>query len=555
MRVAIIGSGPSGIAAAAVFAEQGIPVDLFDGGEALEPPARNTAELIAEKLRQESCLQRSDMSALRFGPAQRSFGRLLYNAVTAAFIKQLPARQLEKNIFGSNFAFRSTEHGIPLHGAWMPRSLATGGLSNVWGAACYPLRHDDYIDWPLTEAELAPWYAKAQTLAGVCAAADQLEDAYPIYPAAAKLGNHATFDPGSPVESLLSQWKIKSGELRTHGLTGGRPRLAVMPPSETGAGCRRCGLCLFGCPLDAIWHADKAIPALSARSRLTHRPGAFVRHLKRDDRGLWLVTGAPDAPVTEQGPYDKVLLAAGPLSSLRIAVDSLGLTQHRCRLVENDTYVLPFRLTAPLTTSDTGPVQFALSQAVLAVEPGVLGRRPAHLQFYRITEPILGAIGQLLATLPANLGATVFRLLRYHLMALVYLHSDDSRRIEVQIDGKDGPLSRLRINATEHDHRPELRQFGSLLAAAQHATGLKPLTALARIGPPGFSGHIGGTMPLSTTPTLLQCQVDGQLEGLPNVYVVDMSVFPAMPAQNPTLTSMANAMRCAATICKSRNSE
>lgn len=52
-------------------------------------------------------------------------------------------------------------------------------------------------------------------------------------------------------------------------------------------------------------------------------------------------------------------------------------------------------------------------------------------------------------------------------------------------------------------------------------------------------------MPMATNPSVLQCTKNGEVNGLPGVYAIDMSVFPAMPAQNPTLTTMANAMRCA----------
>jgi len=41
---------------------------------------------------------------------------------------------------------------------------------------------------------------------------------------------------------------------------------------------------------------------------------------------------------------------------------------------------------------------------------------------------------------------------------------------------------------------------------------------------------------------------DGRLAGSERVYVVDASVFPSLPAQNPTLTAVANAARIASQL-------
>jgi len=50
---------------------------------------------------------------------------------------------------------------------------------------------------------------------------------------------------------------------------------------------------------------------------------------------------------------------------------------------------------------------------------------------------------------------------------------------------------------------------------------------------------------MKDSPLKMQTDVMGKLSGCSNCYVVDASVFPIMPAQNPTLTIMANAMRVA----------
>ncbi len=547
MRVAIIGTGPSGIAAASILAERQIPADLFDGGESPEPSAQKLAHDIATGLKQGQCPDRSQMNTLRFGSERHGLGHLLSEAAATVLHKSIESRQLAKKIFGSDFTFRGTEQGIPLSGAWMPRSLAPGGLSNVWGAACYPLRQDDYDDWPFAESDLSPWYGRAQQLAGVSGEADGLVTSYPIYAPLAPAGGDCAFDPGSPLEATLRQWQDKQAALRQQGIAGGRPRLAVNPPGHSDKACLRCGLCLFGCPVDAIWHADKTLSASPGLPGTNHLPGVFVRRLRRNSDGMWLVTGKPGASEQTRGPYAAVILAAGALSSLRIAVDSLELAHHRCSIVENDTFVIPFRMRSAAGTAAT-PVSFALSQAALALDPGTAGKRAAHLQLYRITEPLLGAIGKTMVMLPGQLGTAILNRLHRYLIGLFYLHSDDSRHIQAEVTtGSDG-ISQITVTVSESETGAQPERAMSVLKAARDLTGLTPITPLVRHGPAGFSGHIGGTLPMKAHPALLQTHRNGLIEGLPAVYAMDMAVFPTMPAQNPTLTSMANAMRCAAML-------
>ena len=74
---------------------------------------------------------------------------------------------------------------------------------------------------------------------------------------------------------------------------------------------------------------------------------------------------------------------------------------------------------------------------------------------------------------------------------------------------------------------------------------LRPLPALALRGDPGLSGHVGGTLPMRSKPGPLETDKSGRLDGGREIYAVDLSVFPKMPAQNPTFTAVANAMRVA----------
>jgi hypothetical protein len=60
---------------------------------------------------------------------------------------------------------------------------------------------------------------------------------------------------------------------------------------------------------------------------------------------------------------------------------------------------------------------------------------------------------------------------------------------------------------------------------------------------PGEAIRYSGSLPMSASPGPGQVDTAGELHGSPGLHVVDLSIFPAMPAKHQTLTLMANADR------------
>jgi choline dehydrogenase-like flavoprotein len=528
-RVAIVGSGPTGIGAAEVLVGAGIGVDVTDGGSDLD-----------------SALAKGEVRAARGAGADQDGG--LLSRVLRTLGGELPATLLHKQVFDSDFAFAGIERGIPLEGPWLPRSLARGGLANVWGAACYALRADDYADWPVEPELLRPWLGAASRLLHVSGSHDGLSAAYEPQETMTVVAPGEGHDPGSPFEVLLSTWDSRREALADAGLHAGRARLAVRPRAGGGPGaCEACGRCLEGCPVEAIWNGRQALGDLVERG-VRHLRGRLVRRWRTEDGALWLECGMPGEAGTRTGPYDAVFLAAGPLSSFRIAAQSVGEGgPATARLSENDVFVLPFFLPRGMTH---GERRFTLSEAAIAIDPRGALERPAHLQLYRPGGSTLGPLSALIERMPAPIRRLALAGIGRLALGMLYLHGAQSRGLSLRLRSDDAVIAPIEVAPEDAGRsRPAVREAIRRLHAARRSLALYPLALAVRRGGPGFSAHLGCTLPIRRRPGRLECDGEGRLAGSTDgapVFVVDLSSFPEMPAQNPTLAGVANAMRIAA---------
>jgi ferredoxin len=536
MKIAVVGSGPTGVGAATILAERGFEVDLFDGGARHEASPDELGQH-AQAARNGDYIPPPDIS--KKGPW---FGDLIR--------RRLSTLRLRKAILGSSFVFEGVDRETPMTGAWLPRSLAIGGLSNVWGTACYPLAPSDYADWPIEESELAPWFDRAAELLGVSAERDGLADAYPMYgaPSPVARSNWQKRQAGSGLEGLLQGWRARGGELRQAGMAAGRSRLALSRADEGGEdSCVSCGSCMSGCPVGAMWTSTKGLQSLLRSGKITHKSGAIVDRVVSGAGGetVWAPGGQREQ--TAYGPYDAVVLAAGAVSTYAIARRSCPdeqMAAKSVRILDNDLYVFPLLLNGH---RHRGEPIFALSEAALAFANGAEGRL-VHLQLYRPSGPLLGPLNALAAKSPW-LRRVVGRFTSRIVLGFMYLHSDQSRNISARLIPDTAGRPSLAVDARETaSARAAAKRSFARLWALRKETGLTPLSAFRLKGDAGFSGHIGGTLPHRSRPGPLETDTDGRIFADRRIYAADLSVFPAMPAQNPTFVAVANAMRIASRI-------
>lgn len=163
------------------------------------------------------------------------------------------------------------------------RIRVLGGRTVHWNAVVLRFAAQDFRerstygieeDWPISYAELAPYYERVERMIGVCGQDDGLE----ILPAG------KSYLP--PIPMRCSE-RILKRSIAPLGLKVIPVRKAVLTrPYDRRPACHYCGHCMDGCDVSAIFSTPGSmLPKARATGNLTLRTNAVAREILVDDEG------------------------------------------------------------------------------------------------------------------------------------------------------------------------------------------------------------------------------------------------------------------------------
>jgi choline dehydrogenase-like flavoprotein len=429
-----------------------------------------------------------------------------------------------KRLYGSDFPFH-TSLTIEYSNAGARPSYALGGLSTVWGAGMLPFHPDDITDWPISPSDLEAGYRSVLAFMPCSGAHDDVEELFPLYS-----DSPLPLRPARQGEAFLRDTARARDALRKNGIVIGRSRLAV-----DGSSCRRCGLCLYGCPYGLIYNSESTLQGLLELPNLQYEPGFVVDRLHEEGtsvhvEGHDLPTGAPR--VFDAG---RVMLAAGAISSTAILLASLNEYDEPIRLLDSFYFLTPLLRFQGVSGLENETLH-TLSQAFILVrDPNVC---PEFIHF-----SLYGYNDLMIPSLKATAGA-VGGLSAIFSRAMVcggYLHSRHSPGIQLTLrrDGilLEGENSAAAITMAKNAARKLLSQAARLRAI--------PLIPAMRFPAPGRGFHTGGSFPMRSERAPHTSDPEGRPFGFERVHIVDATCFTSIPATTITLPVMANAWRIA----------
>ena len=372
----------------------------------------------------------------------------------------------------------------------------------------------------------------------IAAELDALADEYPLY---AEHPRQAR--PSRQAARILEHLRGRRERLARAGIRFGYSRIAMQTDR-----CRRCGLCLIGCPDDLIYNSRQSLDRLREHNGFSYEPGLVVRTV--EERGDYVLVRAEDAstgaPRVLRGI--RCLLAAGVLSTARIVLESLSWFDRPVSMIDSQFSVLPL-LALRCTSGVEREEIHTLCQLYLEVSDPTLSDHNMHCQLYTYNDLFKMALGKmaggLLALVPGARAALLGRLM----VALCYLHSDDSGRVEVRLERGEGEAARLLAEPRPSPRTARVvRGLARKLLRHTRDLGFVAATPALHIAAPGRGFHTGGAFPMNDRSSDSDARSDvlGRPAGWRRIHLVDASVFPTIPATTITYTAMANAHRIAA---------
>jgi choline dehydrogenase-like flavoprotein len=529
-HVTVVGSGPSGIHFALTLLGKGHRVTLLDAGEGGGPaPIRLEDDLRSLKTNLEDPVQYflgTDFESLILPDSKEEFYGFPPNKMM--LFRRPPGVE------------------VRAHGLEPLLAYAPGGLAEAWTAGVYPYDDADLGEFPIDHEDLSPYYGEVARRIGITGRADDLASFMPLH-------DHLeeTLDLDAHSQLLLQTYARRRRTLnRGLGFYVGHSRIAVLSRDRNGRrACAYLGRCLWGCPRGSLYTPSLTLEECLAYPAFHYRPGLYVEAFRYGlDRRIEHV----EARSLRDGhrheiPVETLVLAAGTLSSARIFLESIHRQEGRAPrltgLMDNRQILIPFlnlrRLGRPESSRNYQYHQLCLGLVDDRGEPYV------HGQITTLTTALVHpVIERIPMDMPAALSA--FRQTRAAL-GVINVNLHDTRRSEnvVELDG-DGDQRALRISYRPPDDEPaRLRRVILRIKKALHRLGCVVPPRGIHVRPMGASVHYAGTLPMSPSPRALTTSIHGRSHDFRNLYVVDGSTFPFLPAKNLTFTLMANAVRVA----------
>lgn len=507
MNICVVGSGPAGVACARALADRGHDVTILDAGLELEPERQNIIDRL--KSHEVEDWDNAAIESIKAGTNSSSRGIPL------------------KLTYGSDFPYREVSRSAPIQSDRVTSfaSLASGGLSNVWGAAVLPYRDDDIDDWPVRLNELAPAYQSVFRFMPLAARRDDLESMFPLYADAfhpLRLSNQA--------QQLLATMTSHKPSLVQEGFLFGSSRLAVRGGEERG--CAYCGLCMYGCPYGLIYKSTDSM------GTIRYEKNILVQRVAESGSGVTIFAQDLRDGSPRRFEADRVFIGCGVFQTARIMLQSLEAGDHSLTVHDSQYFLLPI-LGLRAANGVTAEKLHTLSQVFIEVSDSEVSPYPAHLQVYTYNDLYLNAMKSQLGRFFRFLKPICNQILSRLMVIQGYLHSKVSSSASIRLRGDKLIVTQNRNAESEK----QVRLLVSKLVRNARRLGFLPLSPLLKIGNVGQGAHSGGTFPMRERPGPFESDRLGRPYGFTRVHLVDASVLPSIPATTITLSVMANAYR------------
>ena len=426
--------------------------------------------------------------------------------------------------------------------AWICKTV--GGTTTHWAGASLRFQEHEFktktvygevpganlLDWPITLADLAPYYAKAEDKMGV---------------------TRTNGIPGLPGNNNFKVFYTGAKRLGYQHVNTGHMAINSHPRADRPS-CQQIGFCFQGCKSSAKWSTlYTEIPAALATGNLELRPECTALQVQHDDSGK--VTGVLYADKDGQQHVQKarlVCVAGNTIESPRLLLNSAsakypdGLANSSGQVGRN--YMR--HMTGSVYAAFDRPVHMFRGTTMAGVIQDESRYDPSRgfVGGYEMETLSLGLPFMAAFLDPGAWGRGFTRKMEtYPNMAGMWLVGEDmpqeTNRVTLHASEKDAhglPIPNVHFDDHPNDVAMRSHAFRQGTAVYQ-AAGAREVYET----PPYPSTHNLGTNRMSESPRDGVVNKWGQTHDIKNLFVSDGSQFTTGAAENPTLTIVTLAIR------------
>jgi choline dehydrogenase-like flavoprotein len=455
-----------------------------------------------------------------------------------------------------------TPEGRPFE---LTRVWGHGGKTNVWGRVSLRYSEMDLkaadrdgweIPWPISYADIAPYYDRVEELIGVCGGADD-SDALP--------GSKFLQPAPAPrcAERIVQQ---ATGKLNVPTVAGRRANMTR--PTRGFPACHYCGNCGAGCDTASFFcSADHLLPFALGTERLEIRSNAVVARVLTDAGGLARGVQYFDRHTgAEREVLGKVVvLGASCVDSTRILLNSKS-SPHPNGL-GNGSDVIGRYLCEQIRLNVTGYLP-ALAGTPTRNDRGIGGEhiytprfnhRPGHrreylrgfgIQYWNTGASSFGAHygSERIPGFGAELKKEIKRRhpawFEVHPFGEVLPYAHNRITVDAsRVDRYGVPLLKIDYRIGDNERKMTEHMADTVEEIVKAAGGVLVNYERGDLDAMGSAIHEHGTCRMGTDPKRSALNRFNQMHEVKNVFVVDGSAFPNASEKNPTLTILALSWR------------
>ncbi|GAC1533105.1 MAG: GMC family oxidoreductase [Candidatus Velthaea sp.] len=507
--VVIIGSGAGGGTLANELAQKGINVVVLEAGK-------------------------RESSATFINDEWKSFGQLAW---------------LDKRTTSGTWRVAKDFPGLP---AWICKTV--GGTTTHWAGASLRFQPHEFkarttygnlagtnlLDWPITLADLEPYYTRAEAKMGVTRTTDNVG-----------LPGNNNFKVMYAGASKLGYKEVSTGHMAINSKY-----------RDHRSGCMQLGFCFQGCKSGAKWSTlYTEIPRGEATGKLEVRPEAHVLNIEHNSAGK--VTGVvyTDAAGKQQRQKARVVaVAANSIETPRLLLNSTsskypdGLANSSGQVGRN--YMR--HLTGSVYAIFDQPVHMYRGTTMAGIVQDEVRNNPSRgfVGGYEMETIALGLPFFAAFLDPGAWGADFTTFMdNYANVAGMWIVGEDmpreTNRVTLNKDVKDQygmPVPNVHYDDSDND----LKMRDHAFVQGENIYKAAGATKVFRT-PPYPSTHNLGTCRMSDDPAKGVVNKHGQTHDISNLFISDGSQYTTSAAENPTLTIVTLAIRQAEYIASAMN--